>query len=85
MKRPAQSPDLNPIKNLWTMFKDAFHKRLIEEGIKPSTRPEVLKKVYMLLEEVWRDQGMELINKLIESMPRRCAAVIAAGGGCTKY
>ena len=47
-----QSPDLNPIKNLWTMFKDAFHKRLIEESIKPATRAEVLKRCKTILKEV---------------------------------
>ena len=67
------------------MFKDAFHKRLIEESIKPSTRAEVLKRCKTILKEVWQDQGMQLIKKLIKSMPQRCAAVIAAGGGYTKY
>jgi transposase len=85
MKWPAQSPDLNPIENLWTMFKDAFHKELVQEGIKPSTRPEVMKRCGELMKAVWRDQGMELIDKLIESMRRRCVAVIAAGGWYTKY
>ena len=85
IKWPAQSPDLNPIEKLWTIFKEAFHKRLIKEGIKPSSRAEVLKRCKVILKEVWQDQGMELITKLIRSMPRRCAAVIAAGGGCTKY
>jgi hypothetical protein len=85
MRWRAQSPELNLIENLWTMFKNAFNKRLIQEGIKPSTCAEVLERCKMILVEVWRDQGMELITKLIESMPRRCAAVIAAGGGHTKY
>lgn len=85
MKWPAQSPDLNPIENLWVMFKDAFHARLIHEGIKPSTRPEVMRRCEELLKEVWRDQGMTLIMKLINSMRARCEAVIAAKGWHTKY
>ena len=67
------------------MFKDALHKRLIEEGMKPSPRAEVLRRCKTILKEVWQDQGMKLIKGLIESMPRCCAAVIKAGGRYTKY
>jgi len=33
---PLQSPDLNPIENLWTVFKTAFHKRFTELFSHPS-------------------------------------------------
>jgi transposase len=75
MKWPAQSPDLNPIENLWVDLKERFHARCITIGLKPSTRPEVLEKYATILRQLWRGQGLKLITKLIESMPRRIAAV----------
>ena len=85
MKWLAQSPDLNPIENLWIDLKECFHSRCIQLGLKPSTRPEVLEKYAGILRELWNEQGMELITKLIKSMPKHVAAVIAARGGHTKY
>ena len=55
MKWSAQSPNLNPIGNLWTMFKEAFHKRLVQEAIKLSTHPEVLQHCGKLMKEVWKE------------------------------
>jgi DDE superfamily endonuclease len=90
MKWPAQSPDLNPIENLWTDFKERFHAHCIHSGLKPSTRAEALEKFAGILRELWRTQGTELITSLIKSMPRRVAAMITAPmitarGGHTKY
>ena len=55
------------------------------EGLRPSTHKSVVECSREILIELWRDQGMDLIEKLIESMPRRVKAVIAARGDSTKY
>jgi transposase len=74
---PPQSPDLNPIENLWRELKRAVYNR----QKKPKNLTE-LKKVVKL---EWKKIPLRLIHVLVDSMPRRVEAVIAANGGPTKY
>jgi hypothetical protein len=37
------------------------------------------------IEKVWNEIKPDMVQSLIESMPRRVAAVIRAKGGYTKY
>jgi len=85
MQCPPQSPDLNPIENLWTDFKVHFHERFEELFTHASKSIEARYHYSEVLQEVWYSQGMEMVEVLIESMPRRVAAVIEANGGWTKY
>lgn len=75
LKWPAQSPDLNPIEHLW----NEVEKRL--KGQKYS-RPDDL---FRAVNNIWNSLPQNLIQTLIESMPRRCRAVIDAKGFATKY
>lgn len=74
---PAQSPDLNPIENLWKQMKDALQKR--SASIKSV---EDMKKAIL---EVWNEMEKERWNGLIDSMPDRIDAVIKAKGGSTRW
>lgn len=75
MKWPSQSPDLNPIENLW----DELDRRL--KNIKAKNANEKFQQ----LEEAWYQIPASVIENLINSMPRRCQAVIKAKGYATKY
>jgi hypothetical protein len=77
LKWPAQSPDLNPIEHLWNYLK----RRLAEYEEPASSVGELWDRVQKLWEEIPKEE----CQKLIESMPRRLAAVIRAKGGYTKY
>ncbi|CAG8552579.1 13649_t:CDS:2 [Ambispora gerdemannii] len=73
---PAQSPDLNPIKNLWHKVKNALRR-------KPN--PSNLVDLERLVQEAWRDISPEFCRRLVDSMPNCVNACIKAGGGPTKY
>ncbi|GIY00567.1 transposable element Tcb1 transposase [Caerostris darwini] len=77
MDWPAQSPDLNPIEILW----DALHRRI--QGC--TTRPKSVKELLCLLQAEWKKMPLAVIQRLVESMPRRVHAVIASRGGSTNY
>lgn len=75
MPWPAKSPDMNPIEHLWD-----------ELGQRVSRRnPENLNELRIALTEEWDNIPQITITNLIESMPRRMEAVIAARGGNTRY
>jgi transposase len=74
---PAQSPDLNPIEQLWTHVK----RRLADYEMAPSGIIELWERI----ETEWNKIEPKVCQDLIESMPRRVQAVINAKGGYTKY
>ena len=69
---PAQSPDLNPIENLW----DVLERKVRMRNPKPKNKSEL----FVALEEEWYQLESERLLKLIESMPRRIKAVVKSKG-----
>jgi transposase len=72
---PAQSPDLNPIEHLWSELDRQLQDR-------NCNTPDQL---FDILKGGWEELEQKYLENLIDSMPRRCAAVIRANGRLTKY
>ena len=71
MDWPPQSPDLNPIENLWV--------KVMERN------PTNSEDLWVKLQEVWSKISIEDCQELIRSCSRRCAVVIENKGSFTKY
>uniref|UniRef100_A0A9J8C6G5 Tc1-like transposase DDE domain-containing protein n=1 Tax=Cyprinus carpio carpio TaxID=630221 RepID=A0A9J8C6G5_CYPCA len=72
---PANSPDLNPIENLWDIVKRKLR----------DARPNTLDELKAAIEASWASITPQQCHRLIASMPRRIEAVISAKGFPTKY
>ncbi len=72
---PANSPDLNPIENLWGIVKRKMR----------DTRPNNADDLKAAIKATWASIPPQQCHKLITSMPRRIEAVIKAKGAPTKY
>ena len=77
MEWPARSPDLNPIENLWDLIGQAATRHL-----RGNT---TLQQFARILQRVWDNLEQQVIRNLINSMRRRCAAVIESNGGPIPY
>ncbi len=72
---PANSPDLNPIENLWGIVKRKMR----------DTRPNNGDDLKATVKETWASIPPQQCHKLITSMPRQIEVVIKAKGAPTKY
>lgn len=72
---PSQSPDLNPIENLWGELKRRVHKR----------GPRILDDLERFFKEEWSKIPLSVFFNLVKCYRRRLSAVLLAKGGCTKY
>ena len=74
---PAKSPDLNPIEHIWELLDHRVRAR----AISPRNVPEL---AGALVEE-WGNISQQELANLVQSMRRRCTAVLNAAGGHTTY
>ncbi|KAL0193782.1 hypothetical protein M9458_012078 [Cirrhinus mrigala] len=72
---PANSPDLNPIENLWGIVKRKMR----------YARPNNAEELKATIRATWALITPEQCHRLVDSMPRRIAAVIQAKGAPTNY
>ena len=72
---PSQSPDLNPIENLWAILDSTCRNRNCKNAA----------ELFETLQTAWNNLPNDILTSLVDSMPRRCAAVIKSKGWPTKY
>lgn len=72
---PSQSPDLNPIENLWAELKRSVDKH----------KPKNVKDLERICQEEWSKIPPNVFLNLVKYYRKRLHAVILARGGCTKY
>jgi hypothetical protein len=73
---PGNSPDLNPIENLWARLK------CLVAAKHPSNKTQLIEAI---ISSWYHTVTTDELKALVDSMPRRCLAVIKAKGYPTKY
>ena len=72
---PPQSPDLNPIENLWSILKEKI------DMLNPTNSDEL----WNYTKQQWNLLDSDVIVKLYDSMPRRIKTALKCKGQQLKY
>jgi transposase/arsenate reductase-like glutaredoxin family protein len=75
MEWPAQSPDLNPIENLWYLLKKMIAAR----------HPKNIEELDLCVVKCWSEIKVEILEKLVMSLPSRIKKAIAVKGYNIRY
>ncbi len=68
MKWPAQSPDLNPIENIWGIMRTRLRKR--------DVLPRSPMHLFQILSGMWNSLPDSIFGNLVASMPKRAKLVV---------
>jgi transposase len=72
---PANSPDVNPIENLWGIIKRKINNMDTLNS----------EKMWIEIQKLWYNIPSSLCRRLVDSMPRRVSSIIKMKGYHTKY
>jgi transposase len=75
MDWPSNSPDLNPIENLWGIVKNNVERRM----------PKNLGELESFMVEEWNRIPESMLINLVGSMKRRCELIIEKNGERISY
>jgi hypothetical protein len=72
---PAQSPNLNPIENVWSHIKAQLD------------RFQIIFKAMLRIkvQEIWQQINPNYLETLVKSMPKRMSDIIKRRGGAINY
>ena len=68
---PPNSPDMNLIENLWAILSEIVYREEMKSLLALKRR----------IRRVWKSLDPQILQNLVNDMPRRIAEVIAADGG----
>ena len=77
----ARSPDLNPIENIFHLVHANSQRDALTKEIKKETFLEFSRRVRKTI----KSSSVEILDKTIDSMPKRLAKIVSTKGEHTKY
>ena len=78
---PARLPDLNPIENMFHLVRVNLQKDALTKEIQKETFLEFSRCV----QNTMKSSPVEILDKTIDSMPKRLAKIVSTKGERTKY
>ena len=85
MEWPPNSPDMNPLENLWAHMKLELHRQYPDTASLKGSPERIKTALRPLLQEIWWNIEEDVLIKLVESMPDRVQALIYVKGWYTEY